>query len=41
MCEIKDTEGILRIAVKLMESYLLNKDVNSYQVKEKNSMIIN
>lgn len=41
MCEIKDTEGILRIAVKLMESYLLNKDTNSYQIKEKNSIIIN
>jgi hypothetical protein len=41
MCEIKDTEGILRIAVKLMESYLLNKDANSYQIKEKNSLIIN
>jgi hypothetical protein len=41
MCEIRDNEGILRIAVKLLESYLLNKDVNSQQVQEKNSVVIN
>ncbi len=41
MCELQDTEGILRIAVKLLESYLLNKDVNSQQIQEKNSLVIN
>lgn len=41
MCEIQDNEGILRIAVKNIEAKLLNKDTTSFQVAEKESIIIN